>query len=57
MNQQANIEFKQLERITVALNLGGPVDIEIVKQGNSQTELDENNAQLLWHVADLHSQG
>ncbi len=42
-NQNPNIEFKQLERVSVIVNLGGPVDIEVVKQGSTQTELDENS--------------
>lgn len=37
-NQNCNLGFKTLERITIAMNLGGAVDIEILKKGNHQIE-------------------
>ena len=33
-NENCSLNFKNLERVSVGLNLGGPVDINILKQGN-----------------------
>jgi hypothetical protein len=34
-NQNCNLGFKSLERVTVAMNLGGgAVDIDVLKKGN-----------------------
>lgn len=50
-NQNCNLSFKKLERVTVALNLGDKaVDIEIQKAAGATVEQDQANNQLLWHV-------
>ena len=50
-NQNCNLSFKRIERVTVALNLGSqPVDIEVQKSQGASVEQDESNNQLLWHV-------
>lgn len=57
-NQACNLGFKRLERVTLALNLGeGGADIEVQKCQASTVEQDDNNNQLLWHVANIHEEG
>lgn len=43
VNQDCKLGFKSLERITVVMNLGAGVDIELVKKGNNEIEQDQNN--------------
>jgi len=50
-----NLSYSQLERVAVVLNLGGPVDVEILKQGES--EMDESSSTLTWYVSNLHETG
>ena len=56
-NQDCKLGFKSLERITIAMNLGGAVDIDVVKKGNHEIDQDHNSNQLLWHVTDLLNEG
>ena len=42
-NQDCKLGFKSFERVTIAMNLGGAVDIELVKKGNHEIEQDHNN--------------
>eukprot|EP00347_Sterkiella_histriomuscorum_P011230 403373247 len=60
LNQSCNLSFKSLERVTLALNMGGDkaVDIEVVKKGkNSNLEQDQANNMLLWVVSNLVEEG
>ncbi len=52
MNSNCQLTFKQLERVSVHLNLGDrPVDIEILKKGPTHVvEQEQSNNQLVWHV-------
>ena len=57
-NQNCNLGFKRLERVTLALNLGeSAVDVEVQKCQGSSVEQDEGRNQLLWHVANIHEEG
>ena len=57
-NQNCNLSFKKIERVTVGLNLGSsPVDIEVQKSQGSTVEQDESNNQLLWHVQNIIEEG
>jgi hypothetical protein len=47
-NQNCNLGFRSLERVTIAMNLGGPVDIDLIKKGNNAVEQDAVNNLLLW---------
>lgn len=54
VNQNCNLGFKRLERVTVALTMGS-ADIEIQKAAGAQVE--QQGEQLLWHVINLHEEG
>lgn len=56
LNQNCNLKFKQLERVTLGLNMGDrAVDINVQKTSpNSSVEQDAANNMLLWQVANLH---
>ena len=57
-NQNCNLAFTKLERVTVALNMGDrAVDIEIQKAAGVQVEQDQDTNQLLWHVPNLIETG
>ena len=59
MNSNCQLSFKQLERVSVHLNLGDrPVDVEILKKGSSHgVEQDQSNNQLVWHISNLIEDG
>jgi hypothetical protein len=42
-NQNCKLGFTKLERVSIVMNLGGPVDIELVKKGAHEIEQDNNN--------------
>lgn len=56
-NQNCKLGFQRLERVTIAMNLGGASDIEVVKKGNHALDQDGQNDQLLWHISDLLNEG
>lgn len=56
-NQNCKLGFQRLERVTIAMNLGGASDIEVVKKGNHALDQDGQNDQLLWHIGDLLNEG
>ena len=58
LNQNCNLKFKQLERVTLALNMGDrAVDISVQKTSqNSAVEQDQANNMLLWVVSNLHQE-
>ena len=39
------------------MNLGSGVDIDVLKKGNNQVEVDQANNMLLWHVANIREEG
>ena len=52
-NKECNLNFKKFERITIAMNTGAGVDIDILKKGNNQVEIDQGSNVILWHVENL----
>lgn len=55
-NENSVLGFSKIERLTVAMNSGG-ADIEVIKKGNNQVEVDQGNNMILWHVANIKEAG
>jgi hypothetical protein len=55
-NENCNMGFSKIERLTVAMNSGG-ADIEVIKKGNNNVEIDQGNNMILWHVSNIKEEG
>lgn len=55
-NENCNMGFAKIERLTIAMNSGG-ADIEVIKKGNHNVEIDQANNMILWHVSNIKEEG
>ena len=54
-NQNCNLGFNRIERLTLAMNMQG-ADIEVLKVAG-EVQMDSDNTTLFWHIPNLYEEG